>query len=265
MVSPRTQTFLAVVFAVLLLPAGVAVAQTLSTHSATTGVQYVTNSGVEVTLGDGREVAAVPFDGDDTFADGDLRISGSDASIEVVDASYSGDPVDVRNVDASGGTITVERTDLSRSFTVTSGDASQLQVRDYAIGDGQTDLAYDSANGLTLEVSGFNDVGVVAVDVGTSEPLDSDIVGADGTAVFDLPAGTREIRLELAPSELRVYEERSPGDLLTNVDDLSIEFYEQSAANPDNIESVEVVNGVADMEGVDPTASFKCQDRKSVV
>ena len=59
-----------------------------------------------------------------------------------------------------------------------------------------------------------------------------------------------------APSELRVYSEQQPGQLLTDVDDMTIEFYEQSASNPDNIESVEVVNGTADMEGLDTSTSF---------
>jgi len=40
------------------------------------------------------------------------------------------------------------------------------------------------------------------------------------------------------------------------VDDLTIEFYEQSATNPDNIEAIDVVNGTADMEGLDVGASF---------
>ena len=255
MVSERTQTLLAVVVAVLLLPAGVAVAQTLSTHSATAGVQYVTNSGVEVTLGDDREVAAQPFADNQTFADGDLRVSGTDANVEISDDTYASDPVSVQNVDVTGN-LTVERTDLNRAFTVTDGDATQLQVRDYAVDDNQTDLAYDSEDGFTLELSGFSQIGIVAVDTGTDEPLDSTVVDADGVATFELPAGNRNIELELAPSELRVYNEQDPDQLLNDVDDMTIEFYQQSSGNPDNIEEVPVNNGVADMEGLDPTVSF---------
>ena len=254
MVSERTQTLLAVVFAVLILPSGAVVAQTL-THSSTAGVTYQTNSGVTVTLGDDRDVAASPFADDQTFADGNLRVSGSNADVEITDATYGSDPVTVQNVDVTGN-LTVERTDLNRAFTITDGDATQLQVRDYAVDNNQTDLAYASENGLTLELSGFNEVGIVAVDTGTGEPVDSDIVEADGVATFQLPAGTRNIALELAPSELRVYDEQNPDQLLSDVDNMTIEFYDQSASNPDNIESVEVVNGVADMEGLDPTVSF---------
>ena len=254
MVSERIQTLLAVVFAVLLLPSGAVLAQTM-THSATAGVTYETNSGVTVELGDGRDVAAQPFADDQTFADGTLRVSGSDASVQAGNGAYSSDPVTVQNVDVTGS-LTVERTDLDRSFTITDGDATQLQVRDYAPDNNETDIAYDSENGLTLELSGFNQVGIVAVDTGTGEPVDSDIVESDGVATFELPAGTRNIALELAPSELRVYDEQSPDQLLSDVNNMTIEFYEQGAGNPDNIESVGVVDGVADMEGFDPTASF---------
>ena len=141
MVSNRTQTFLAVVFAVLLLPAGVAVAQTLSTHSATAGTDYVTNSDVQVKLTDDRpDVKNQPFASNTTWTDKDVRISGNDSYVEISDATYSSDPVSVENVEVTGN-LTVERTDLSRSFTITDGDATQIQLRDYALGDNETDLA----------------------------------------------------------------------------------------------------------------------------
>lgn len=254
MTSQRIQTLLAVVFAVLILPSGAVVAQTM-THSSTAGVTYQTNSGVTVTLADDRDVAASPFTDDQTFADGSLRVSGSSADVEITDATYGSDPVTVQNADVTGN-LTVERTDLDRSITITDGDATQLQLRDYGVDDNQTDLAYDSDNGLTVELSGFDQVGIVAVDTATDEPLDSDIVDADGTATFELPAGNRNIALELAPSELRVYDEQNPDQVLTDVNDMTIEFYQQDASNPSSIEEVDVVNGVADMEGLDPTVSF---------
>ncbi|UXF50920.1 MAG: hypothetical protein HQRvContig03_19 [Haloquadratum phage sp.] len=254
MISERTQTLVAVVFAVLLLPAGAVVAQT-STFTASENVQLGTNSGVIVTLGDAREPPSDFTEGNTTFVDSSLRLNGSDADIEVTDETYSGDTVSAQQIEVTGS-LTIERTDLARSVTITDGDATQLQLRDYAVDDNQTDLAYDSENGLTVELGGFNQVGIVAVDTGTDEPLDSDIVDGDGTATFELPAGQRTIALELAPSELRVFNEQNPDQLLDDVNDLTIEFYEQSGSNPDNIESAEVVNGVADMEGLDPTVSF---------
>ena len=250
-----TRTLIAVIFAVLLLPAGFAVADSL-THSATAGVTYETNSDVEVTLGDDREdVDAVPFEDDETFRDGDLRVAGSDAQITAGDGAFSGDPVTISEVDVTGS-VTVERVDLSRSFTIEEGDANQFQMRDYEVDNGESDFVYDSDAGLTLTLDGLQQVNIAAVDVGTGEPLDVDDASADGTATFELPAGTREVRLEPTPSEIQIRNEENPDELLTDIDDMTIEFYEQSSGNPDNIESVEVVDGSADMEGLDVTASF---------
>ena len=253
MESDRATAFIAVVFAVLLLPAGVAIAEDL-THSATEGVTYQTNSGVTVTLGDDRDVAAVPFEDDQTFRDADLRVSGSDAAVTAGDGAYTDDPVTVTDVDVSGS-LTIERTDIDRSMTIEDGDASTLQLRDYAVGNEETDFAYSSDNGLTLTLEGVENINIGAVEVGTGEPVATDDATDDGTVTFDLPAGEREIRLEPTPSELEVRDEQT-GELLTEIDDMTIEFYEQSGQNPDNIESVEVVDGVADMEGLDPTTSF---------
>ena len=247
------KAFILVITAVLLLPAGFAVADSL-THSATEGVTYQTISGVTVTLGDDRDdVDASPFADDETFADNDLRLSGSDADVTVGDQAYSGDPVTVTDVDVTGS-LTVERVDLDREFTVEDGDANTMQVQDYAVDNDETDLAYDSDAGLTVSLDGLEQVNIAAVDVETGEPLDTSDASGDGSATFELPSGTREIRLEPTPSELEVRDEQTQ-ELLTEIDDMTIEFYE-SGENPDNIESVEVVNGTADMEGLDVTTSF---------
>ena len=247
------KAFILVITAVLLLPAGFAVADSL-THSATEGVTYETNSEVSVTLGDDRDdVDASPFADDETFADNDLRLSGSDADVTVGDQAYSGDPVTITDVDVTGS-LTVERVDLDREFTVEDGDANTMQVQDYAVDNNETDLAYNSDAGLTVSLDGLEQVNIAAVDVGTGEPLDTSDASGDGSATFELPSGTREIRLEPTPSELEVRDEQTQ-ELLTEIDDMTIEFYE-SGENPDNIESVEVVNGTADMEGLDVTTSF---------
>ena len=58
----REHLILGVVILVLLSPVGVVVAQTITGHSATAGTPYVTNSDVQVTLGDDREVDIVSKD-----------------------------------------------------------------------------------------------------------------------------------------------------------------------------------------------------------
>jgi len=243
----ETAVVLGVIALILLAPVGVAVAQTLSTHSATAGTQYQTNSGVTVTLGDDRsDIDQVPFDGDTTYADKSLRVSGSDASVEIDDATYGSDPVAIRNVDVSGGGVTVERTDLSRSVTFESGDATLFQLRNYTVGDGAEDFAYASDNGVTVTLDGFDAIGVAAVDTGTGEALDTFSVGPDGEATFELPAGQRSISLQPTPSELQVRNEANPNELVTGNVSLRARLF----AGEETVIERPVTDGTVSLEGV---------------
>ena len=243
----QTAVVLAVIALILLAPVGVAVAQTLSTHSATAGTQYQTNSGVTVTLGDDRsDIDQVPFDGNTTYADKSLRVSGSDASVEIDDATYGSDPVAIRNVDVSGGGVTVERTDLSRSVTFESGDATLFQLRNYTVGDGAEDFAYASDNGVTVTLDGFDAIGVAAVDTGTGEALDIFSVGPDGEATFELPAGQRSVSLQPTPSELQVRNEANPNELVTGNVSLRARLF----AGEETVIERPVTDGTVSLEGV---------------
>lgn len=228
---------------VLLVPVGIAAAQSL-THQASAGTPYQTISGVTVTLGDQRDVQSVPFDGDNTFNDSSLRISGSDADIRITDNTYSNDPVSARNIDVSGS-LTVERTDLNRQFTVESGDANLIQVRDYAVGDGSEDLAYDSDNGLAITLSGLPTVGVAAVDADTGNSIDTTAVDQSGEATFELPAGTNSIRLEETPSDLEVRNEAQPSELI----DGNVTLRARLFSGGEVIER-QVTDGTVSLEGV---------------
>ena len=240
----REHLILGLIVLILLVPPGVAVAQSL-THQSTAGVTYQTNSGVTVTLGDDREVAASPFANDETYADGSLRVSGSDASVEVTDATYGSDPVTIRSVDVTGS-LTVERTDLSRSVTFESGDANVFQLRDYNVSDSTEDFAYQSDTGVTVTLTGFDAIGLAAVDAGTGEPLASDNVKGDGQATFELPAGQRTVRLEPTPSELQVRNEIRPDELITGNVSLRARLF----ANGDVVAERPVTNGTVSLAGV---------------
>jgi len=241
----RRQKQIAVAFAALLVlvPVGTAVAQTL-TFQATEGVTLTTNSGVEVTLGDDRNPQSVPFADDNTFADDTLRIGGSDAQIEITDNSYSSDPISVRNVDVTGS-LTVDRTDLNRQFTVEDGDASLIQMRDYAVGDGVEDFAYASDNGLTLTLSGFDPIGIAAVDAGTGEPIDDAAVDSSGEFTIDLPPGQRAIRLKPTPSDLEVRNEINPDQLVDGNVTLRARLFAG-----DTVIERQVTDGTVSLEGV---------------
>ena len=246
----RAHAILLAISVVLLAPVGFVVADSL-THSATAGVTYETNSGVTVTLGDDRDVAAVPFADDQTFADGDLRLSGSDAAVTVGDDGFGGDPVTVSEVDVDAtGSLTVERTDLTRELTIEDGDAQLLQIRDYAVDNDETDLAYASDDGVTVTLTGLREgVGIGAVDTGTGEVLDSVTDAPGGEATFELAAGTREVELQTVPSELQVRNEANPDELID--EDASLRF--RAFFSDDGEEQVierEVTDGTVDLEGL---------------
>jgi hypothetical protein len=241
----REHLILAVIVLILAVPPGIAVAQTLDTHSATAGTTYQTNSGVTVTLGDGRDVAANPFVDDETWATDTVEVSGADGSVRVTDGTFEGDTMDIEAVDATGS-VTVTRTDLGRSFTVESGDANLIQVRELNATDGATDFAYQSDNGLTVTVDGLETANLAAVDASTGEPIVTSDATDTGTATFELPAGQREIRIETAPAELEVRNELKPTELITENVTLRARLF----ADDGTVIEREVTNGTVSLAGV---------------
>lgn len=240
------QTALALFFVAILIvaPVGFAIAQTL-THQSTAGVSYQTNSGMTVTLEDPREVPAVPFADDQTFADGDLTISGTGGDIGIGDDTYAGDSITVFNVDTATP-ITVARSDTGLDFTVESGDASQLQVRDYALDNGTADIAYASTNGVTITLDDLPAVGVAAVDASTGDVLDDDTVGTTGdSATLSLPGGTRQIELKTVPSELQVRNEAKPDELIDENVELRARFFAD-----DTVVERNVTDGTVSLDGL---------------
>lgn len=226
---------------------GFAVAQTLS-HTATTGVTYETASGVQVTLGNDRTVDAEAASAtSDTFADKNLTISGSDAQVEITDATYADTPLSVQNVDVTGSLV-VKRSDLSQTLRVESGDASVIQLREVALDDGTDDIAYRSSNGVTVTFTGLPSVNVAAVDSSTGEPIGTDDASSDGEATFQLPSGSNNIALEAAPAELEVRNEIKPDELITE----NVSFRARLFSQGENETVVErnVTDGTVSLEGV---------------
>jgi len=244
----REQAVAAALVAMLVLgaPAGYAIAQTLS-HQSTAGVHYETNDGLTVELTDDREVEASPFDGDGTFADGNLSLaSPGSGSIAIGDDAYSGSEIVVTDVEATNP-ITVTRSDLDREFTVESGDAATLQVRDYEVDNDSTDLAYSSQNGLSITLTDLPSEGIAAVDPSTGDVLDSAVVGTtEDTATFDLPSGTRSVELQSVPSELQVRNEANPDELIDDNVTLRVRFF----ADEDTVIEREVSDGTVSLDGL---------------
>jgi hypothetical protein len=238
---------LLVVTILFLSPGAAVVAQTL-THQSSAGVTYLTNSGVEVTLADQRNIAANPFPNSQTFSSGNLTISGSNAKVTLTDKSFDGTPLTVRDIDATGGTVTIERTDLSREVTVTDGDADVLKVQDFGVDNGSTDVSYVSNNGLTIELDGLPSVGVAAVDTSTGDPLATDNVATgSSTATLQLPPGTKSFRLETTPSELEVRNEAQPTQLVTSN---NVTLRARLFTGGDTVIERQVTNGTVSLDGI---------------
>lgn len=243
----RALAIAAVVVILLAAPTAVVLAQTLS-HQASAGTTYVTNSGTEVTLTDDRSIRANPFAADDTWANGTVVVTGQGGDIGIGDQTYDGDQITVTDVDASAGVVSVERTDLSRSVTFESGDASTVELRDYAVDNGDADLAYASSGGVTVTLDGLpTGVGIGAVDPATGDVYDS-VTTSTGTVTFALPSGTNTVALKTVPSELQVRNEANPDELIDGNVTLEAQFFGED----ETVFERPVTNGTVDLTGLPP-------------
>jgi hypothetical protein len=240
----RAIAIAAVVIILLAAPATVALAQTLS-HQSSAGVTYVTNSGTEVTLTDDRQIRANPFARDDTWATDTVVVEGSGGDIAIGDQTFSGETITVTDVDATGGAVGIERTDLGRSLTVESGDANTVEIRNLTVDDGAADLAYNSDNGLTVRVSDLpTNVGIGATDPATGTVYDS-VTSSSGTETFALPSGTNTVALKTVPSELQVRNEAQPDQLIDGNVTLRARFFAE-----DEVIERQVTDGTVSLAGL---------------
>jgi len=244
----RAHALLLAIAVVLMAPVGFVVADSL-THSASAGVTYETNSGVEVTLEDDRDIDAVPFADDETWVQDDVIVSGSNAQVTVDDQTFTDDPLTLTAVDVDGR-VTVERTDLNREITVVDGDAAALQVGDIDLENSSEEIAYSSDDGLTVELSDLpTGVGIGVVDTGTGDVVDS-VTASESTEQFDLPAGSRSVSVELVPSELEVRNEANPDELITENASLRFRAFFDDDDGDEQVIEREVTDGTVDLEGL---------------
>jgi len=97
-----------------------------------------------------------------------------------------------------------------------------------------------------VTLTGFDPVGIAAVDTGTGKPLDTVSVDQDGVATFELPAGQRSVRLEAAPSELQVRNELRPDELIDGNASLRARLF----ADGEVLAERQVTDGTVSLEGV---------------
>jgi len=151
----------------------------------------------------------------------------------------------LRQVDVTGE-LTVTRADLSRSVTITSGDLTGFQLQTVAVGDGAADFSYSSVDGATIRLSGLPNNRVGIVDADTGDVLDIADARDDGTATFDLPAGTNTVELQKQPGVLEVRNEARPDELIDGNVSLRVRLF----AGGDTVVERQVTDGTVSLEGV---------------
>jgi len=238
-----------------LLQSSAVVALTGPSHLASDGVVYETPSGLDVELGDERQVAAVPFEGDDTFATEGVRVTASgDARARLPAGAFGGDSLQATQLDATAAPITFARDDLSSDVTV-EGGATAIILHNLTLDDGNVDIEVVAASqtNVTLDVPPGG--GVQAVD-STGTPVAGETTTPDGELRLELDAGSYQLRLQEGPSRLEVRDifnqtliTEGPNGSAVEVE---VEFYGDDGA----VERRTTTDGVIDMRGLPADQRF---------
>jgi len=201
----------------LLIAPSVALAQSLETHTASSGAVYVTTDGLEVTLTDDRQIERVPFEDNQTFANGTLSVSSpSNAEIAINEETYAGDKITITNIKAPNG-ITVNRSDITKATLY--GDYSEFSFGEIsARSEGMADLSYAGASDGSVRLTGLPNIGIAAVDTSTGEVYDSTVVADNGTGKLSLPDGNEDIDIQESAANLEVYNESNPTELVDSTE-----------------------------------------------
>jgi hypothetical protein len=242
------------VVVLLLLQAPAAFAISGPSHQATSGVTYETNSGLEVELADDREVEAVPFDGNQTFASDGVRLSSPGAaSVRVTDQTFGGDTMQLSQLDASQTPLTATRDTLNTEVTV-EGGATALIIHNTTLDDNATDIEVVAASETNLSITGVPaDIGLQAVD--SSGDVIAGTTDTDGgVAELTIPTGSYELRLQRGPSELQIRNLKTQ-ELITNGSDpitVEVDFF----AGDGEVITRTTTDGTVDLAGLPADERF---------
>lgn len=254
---------IAIVLLLLMSSAGVAV--TDPSHFATSGTVYQTNSGLEVQLGDDRQVEAVPFADDNTFASDGVEIESAGPSrVRLTDQAFDGDTMSVRDIDASSNDIVLRRDNIENDYTVDSG-ISDVTLHEATLDDGAIDIEIVADSKTNITVTNLPDVdNVQAVDQ-NGNVVASGSSGADGQATFTFDTGTYQVQLQDAPDTLEI-RYLTTGDLVTEDADgnplnVTVEFFGDDGGTEERI----ATDGTIDMSGLpaDERFAVNIQDNNS--
>lgn len=246
---------LATIVVVLVLITAPALGLVGPTHTATSGVNYVTNSGLNVELADDREVEAVPFADDQTFASDNATLSSSgDSAATVSDQTFDGETMTVTNLDASSAPITLGRADLASNITL-AGAADAAVLHDVAVGDGSVDFEIPADGQTTVQVHGLGvDGGVSAVN-SNNQIVAATTETVDGTATLQFDPGEYEVRLQEGPSTLEIRDLKTR-ELITEGENGTAINAEVQFFGSDTVTTRNTTDGTIDMTGLPADERF---------
>lgn len=214
---------------------------------------YQTDDGLTVQLPPGTDIqSGNPFNGPESVTLRGIEFSASGAgAVEL--SSNSTAWTNVTNVDASSSLVAV---DASAKPEVKLGgavyEASISQDLD-ATTTGETGLVV-AANGQGRILVDTGGAGAVAVNADTGAAIDDGTSYPNGTVGFDIPStGTYPIDLQPAPSQLFIFNESDPDQLIDGSASLRVRFF------VDGRESVierTVTDGSVDLSGLPSDARF---------
>jgi len=209
---------------------------------------------------------------------GDLTLRDLNASTDIVAVDASGNVVDQTTSDSSGtATISISSGGTTEISLVTSeapvlDEASASPSAGTVVSETPVQLSISVSDTDFGTIQGDN-VDITFYDASDDSTIGTETLSSNATAtanMSDVEGGenswyvtaedeynntvTSETFTYNAPSEIEVRNEENPDQVLTDVD-VTIEFY-QSSGNPNNIETVEVTNGTADMTGLPAGESF---------
>ncbi len=223
-------------------------------HLASAGVVYETNSGLEVELGDEREVNAAPFTDDQTFSSEGVSVSANgDARVRLPDAAFDGDTMQVTQIDATTTPVTLARDDIDGDVTVSDGSADVI-IHNMTVDDGTTDLEIVADSATTVTVPVPANQGVRAVDA-SGTAVDG-ATTTDGQFDIELDAGSYQLQLQSSASRLEIRDVVNQ-TLITegpngSAIDVEVEFYGDDGA----VERRTTTDGVIDMTGLPADERF---------
>lgn len=181
-----------------------------------------------------------------------VTFRGHDADVQVDnfgDPSGGGEWTNISQMNVSEGLATIDRGNTNPVGT--SGTTDSLAVRsvDFSRNGQQIDLVATASGDWTLIVNdtGLADgEGLVVEKASTGEALDAAAVGPNGAAVFDQlgPVTDAELNIERGPSELFVYNEESPNQLVDGAT-LRVRVF-----GTDQVFERTVTNGRMDLTGI---------------